>query len=406
MLLPGEDLPDDLKHLRQQVYVDEYHLIQQPFDDNDRSLSHFLLYDHDVLAASMTFGPAEDSDFGAYALAPIEKLNRAVLTTRGTVGKIYRSKGYYKLLLYAALSAYRREGRDRAVSYSELGDTPLKEAISDVVIRGARRRDVGTYQVECIEGDIHFAMWKLFDSLPPELQAFAIQKIIPDDLAHYAKRKIKTFFKTPFVTSVLNKTLTKQQYLEVQANTYCYVQWTTRILARLLVNTPHEGMFKEISHHLVEEIGHPQMVIDDMKAVGVSDSYLNYVINGMVPNPGIDGFMTTQEAASGFRSDPVAFLGVPIGIEGVTAFMPKEFITSLRELANTWGVKDPATATSFWGSHLIFDNPHNGHWSRTISLVKEHLTHERQVRQIQNYVDNVIDAISKGYSSTLEGILS
>jgi predicted GNAT family N-acyltransferase len=400
-IFPGDAFPKEYKDLRQRVYVEETKLVKDAFCSNDTNCSHLLCYENGELVASMTFGAAEDTDFKEWSGADEAHLKNAVLTTRGIVAPEHRGKGYYKFLLYSAMSAYRKQGRKRVVSYSEQGDTAIKRAISPNRIPSSKLRDVGGYNVECIEGDISFVMWKMFDGMPARLQDLAIKTVVREEIEYYSKNRIKDFYKAPFVKAVLNKTLTKQQYIEVQANTYCYVQWTTRILARLLTNLSQVDIFKEITHHLVEEDGHPMMVIDDMRACGATEDYINYVINGMVPNYKVDAFMVTQEAATAFRHDPIAFMGVPIGIEGVTAFMPPEFIKNLRELAKSWGVDEPAKATTFWGSHLIFDNPNNGHWARMIDLVREHITTERQVRQLLNYVDNVIDNISAGYGDSL-----
>ncbi len=81
--------------------------------------------------------------------------------------------------------------------------------------------------------------------------------------------------------------------------------------------------------------------------------------------------------------------------------MPQAFGTGLKALAASWGVPEPQKACTFWLSHIIFDNPNNGHWARMIELLCDNVTTERQIRQVRNYIDNVLVNVASGYSASL-----
>lgn len=396
ILQPGQAYPAEYEDLRRQIFVDERRLTSQTFYENDANCSHLLISAGGRLAAAIAFGAAEDTDFNEWGRCDLAKLKNSVFITRAMVHPSFRGQGFYRLSLYLALSQYRRQGRRRVVAFSEIGDTAARRAMDLCNIPSSAPRRAGGYDVECVEGDIDYVMWKTFEGLPEAARKLALAAAT-DEIAFHAKAKVREFYRGKFYTAVMNKTLTKQQYLEVLANTYCYVQWTTRVLAHQLVNLQNREVFKEIAHHLAEEIGHPEMIIHDMRQCGASEAYLEYVVKGMVANYRIDGFMMTQESAAAFRRDPVAFMGIPVAIEGVTAFMPPEFAPALVANAASWGLKEPKKACTFWASHVIFDNPENGHWARTTEIIQDTLENERQVRQIKNYIENVLEHITAGY---------
>ena len=405
-ILPGEEFPEDLKKLRQDVYVEEMKFANEPFYTNDANCSHMMLYKNNEIVGSIAVAAAEDTDFNQWAGVCEEKLKHTVFGTRAIVAKKFRSQGYYKALLYICFSRYRRQGRERMVAFSEETSNASRHVMDMVRIENSKNRDVGGYDVGCYESDINYICYRALERAPEQIKNFLLRTEAVDDLEYYTKLRVKKFYSGSFYKKVVDGTLSKQAYIESLAHTHCYVRWTTRILAQQLVSLNQTKFFKEIAKHLNEEIGHPEMIIENLESCGASGNYIDYVKNGMVANRYVDTFMSTQEAAVSWRRDPIAFMGVPVAIEAITAFMPTEFRDGLVKCSNSWGLVNPKKATSFWLSHLEFDNPHNGHWARTIGILRDVLTSETQVIQIRNYIDTVISNISAGYDETVNRVLS
>lgn len=408
---PGEEYPQELRQLRQKVFVEETGLDNEPFYNNDQISSHLMLYMNNRLIGAIAVAAGENSDFNEYTNLTDEQLKKSVFITRAIVDPEFRKKGYYKVLIYSALSRFRRQGRTRVLAYSEENGAASKSVMDLIPILGAKKRIVGEYQVGCYEGDIDYICHQVMENSSKENKEYLLKTEAVDDIEYYTKMRLKEFYKGNFAKKVISGTLSKQAYIESLAHTHGYVRWTTRILGQQFINID-SGLFakfaKEIVKHLSEEIGHPEMVIENMEACGASKKYVDYVRKGMVTNRYVDAFMSTQESAVSWRKDPVSFLGVPIAIEGVTAFMPENFRKGLIQCRDAWGIAeaDKAKSTTFWLSHLEFDNPHNGHWARTIGLLREVLQNETQVIQIRNYIDNVVSNITAGYDQSIDMVLN
>ncbi|MFT3926262.1 MAG: iron-containing redox enzyme family protein [Myxococcales bacterium] len=186
------------------------------------------------------------------------------------------------------------------------------------------------------------------------------------------------FYGGSFTRSVLDKTMTREQYIQTLSNAHHYVRQTTQHLGRAVANANDRDMRRHLIHHLNGEINHEVMIENDLRHLGVDPEY---VTRHRMPNWKTKAFMAVQEAAVGFYHDPLMLMACALAGEAVAAHMPSEFLPCLRELVVSWGVQRPERAVSFIASHTHVDGGEAGHWQATADILGNYLVDEATQRR-------------------------
>jgi hypothetical protein len=401
----GPNLSEEFKEFRRRIYHDETKLlpIDQTFDHNDLVGTHLIVREKKSgpIIASVCVLPAERSNFSEHSGIAPEKLIGSFFATRASVRADCRQKGLFSLLMYLAGRHIRIEGRKNFISYLEIADDlpagkilPINELpnANQRIVQGANGN---TYALHAVFCDVNQTMSCTFNRLSDELKEWVARNLMTEEINLAVDRGLEAFYRGPFCQSVFNRSISKSQYIEVMANNYQFVRWTTRLVAKAVSDCSDRDTRLHILEHLKGEIDHEVWIENDLRHLGAD---VDYVINDMVPNPYIHQFMTVQESTIHFTRDTTKFLGIPIAIEAITAFMPPEFIVCLKEAIESWGVKSPGKACTFLASHIHTDGGERGHWQATLEMLGSMIRSEKELQWILNLVEMVFSSVTRGYN--------
>ncbi len=402
-MIKGEDLPEDLIQLRKDVYTTEVHWLEENkiIDQNDTHGVHFISRSKETgeILGALTYIDAEKSDFSTHTKIAKDKLTSSFYITRALVKKEFRRLGFFSLLVYTSCRYARMQGRKNLVSFYDNPESAAPSIMKPNFMQDINPRkysnNENSYELQPSQQEVNHAMHRAFQAMPKDLQNWAAHHYFTDELIYRVKEKTQIFYKNNWVKSIENGTLTKLQYIETLSNTHQYVRWTTRLLGQVVGITKDPELRAHYIRHLSGEIDHEVMIENDLRALGAD---LDYHINHNPPNSEIYQFMCVQESMSGFRRDPLLFLAVPLGMEAITAFMPHEFIKSLKDCIKSWGVKTPAKACSFFSSHIHTDGGDDGHWQATYEILQKTIKTEYQLRWMLNITDIILDSMTRAYS--------
>jgi thiaminase len=239
--------------------------------------------------------------------------------------------------------------------------------------------------------------WKAApDLLVPALHA----QFVPETV-ETLDRWIERFFKTPWFKSILEGTMSKQQYIYTLSNQHQFVRWTTRLIGLAVRHSKDLPMRNKWLEHLQEEINHELLIEKDLAALGAD---VEYVTSYMAPNVATQQFMVAQESMIGFHSDPVLFMAAPFAAEGFASRLDQKFIAATRTLVKSWGVENPKHATTFFASHIEYDGGQDGHWEHSHRILGSYLRTDYDLQRFLNVLRLAMYAFDRSYTSFVEDL--
>jgi hypothetical protein len=170
-------LPKVVADIRREVYVDEWKILaEQDIEvSNDLGGIHVLIYDKSTmdLIACTHMVEARLSDFVTQSGLEAEDLSQAILSSRSTIKKAFRSKGLFPILIYAAGQHYRIRGYKHILAYIEEGDHPTQRRFNMEELPHADSRKVmipsgKQFTLKPYVTTIEYAMYKCTSDLASE----------------------------------------------------------------------------------------------------------------------------------------------------------------------------------------------------------------------------------------------
>ncbi len=343
----------------------------------------------DTVIGSVQTIVAEESGFPEQSGIPNKDLTHCLFVSRFEVGPGPHEADVRLLLLYVALRRGRMNDRKMMIACFDSGSPELQLASFQSIPRASR-----AYTVE-----IQRAAYQVFEALSDEAQGWVAENLLTQELETTVKRRCAAFYNNAFCRSVFEGRMTKNQYVESVANNHQFVRWTTRLLGRIIGLTGDRVLRRSYIEHLSGEIDHDLQLEKDLRHLGAD---VEWVRTGMVPNVHIQQFMCVQESLNAFHQDPLLFLAVPFSIEGITAFLGKDFMTALMKCIASWGIEKPSTACTFLASHIGFDGGDDGHWEGSRKMFRRFLKREHHVQRLLNVIHMVMNAVDRAYESYVE----
>lgn len=347
--------------------------------------------------------PAEESTLASRWGVPRGVLERGVVVS--DVALDAAAGDNLPALMYMALRRARIWDRPTVLSGVAVEDGPRPAALAPARFELEALDNLSTFEVgartyrplaQRVDLAIHRAWQATPEALIPSLRAHFVPETVET-----LDRWIARFFKTPWFRSILEGTMTKQQYIYTLSNQHQFVRWTTRLIGLAVRHSDDLALRNKWLHHLEEEVNHELLIEKDLAALGAD---VEYVTTHMVPNVANQQFMVTQESMIGFHADPVLFMAPPFAAEGFASRLDKEFIAATRRLVKSWGVENPKHATSFFASHVEFDGGDDGHWENTHRVLGDHLRTELKLKQFLNALRLSMNAFERSYTSYVEDL--
>jgi hypothetical protein len=244
--------------------------------------------------------------------------------------------------------------------------------------------------------DLNRAAYLAFARMPREVQDWAADNLMTEELEGTVRDRADQFYDTAFFKRIFAGTLTRSQYVESVANNHQFVRWTTRLLGRLVAMTGEQTLRRHFIFHLNGEIDHDVLLENDLRYLGAD---VDYVKHHMVPCREIQQFMCVQESVFGFHQDPVLGLAVPFAIESATALMDTSFIDALRRCIAGWGYSTPGRGCTFLASHIKTDGGEDGHWEATKKMLRLYVRDETRLQRALNICNLVMDGVVRAYEA-------
>jgi hypothetical protein len=69
---------------------------------------------------------------------------------------------------------------------------------------------------------------------------------------------------------------------------------------------------------------------------------------------------------------------------------------------SSWGFSNPSKACTFMMSHIYTDGGDDGHWAKTIEVLRENITTDKQRRTALLTIKMIFDAVYKAYDSYVD----
>jgi hypothetical protein len=401
----GGAVPAKLLEWRRQTFVHERRYLTESdlTSENDAKGWHILVESADgktVLGATHIM-LAEESDFAAHSGIDARLLTNGVHSSRTFVHPDARHRGYFSLLFYLGMRWARMQGRTMYYGYIEEGEPPFRKMVGPDYLGGVPpRRVVGSdgsdYQVLAVCGSVDYAMHRCYRTLSKGLKEFVNASLMPEEIEHTILAGIENFYMNPWFQQVYAGTASRRQYAAVLANLHHYVRWTTRLLGRIIAETPCAELRGHYLEHLTGEVDHERMLEHDLEALGCD---VEYLLEVSAPDPGIVNFMSIQQSLAAFERDPVLFLVVPLVAEGLSAFMAPEFLTALERCIASWGLERPRSAMTFLRSHVHTDGGERGHWQAVRNVLARRLDGERMMQRALAFATALLDAQRQTYTN-------
>lgn len=225
-----------------------------------------------------------------------------------------------------------------------------------------------------------------------------IQPTLVDEVLATLKGWFPKVFEGAWAQSILNGTLSREQYLYCLQNMHHYVRQTTRHLGRAIAHSADRRLRSHFIEHLKGEINHELHIERDIRHLGVDP---DYVIRHSVASMATKEFQAIQEATIGFYEDPVILMACPLAAEGITAQINEHFVKCLRDVVASWGVEKPERAIGFLTSHANYDGGDDGHFVMTINILRDYLTDEDIQRRFLATLAVATDCIERSFNSNV-----
>jgi hypothetical protein len=356
--------------------------------------TYFILQDerNGALLGAISGCPAAASQI----TAQIKPRNGSSLSGSYIVG-VPRSEDprFAALLYYLAARDARRKGCTLLLANigggSRAAHPPIGLEIFEVT--GAANTEGSS---RLVGADLNRAAYLAFGRMPREVQDWAADNLMTEELEGTVRDRADQFYATAFFKRIFDGTLTRSQYIESVANNHQFVRWTTRLLGRLVAMTGEQTLRRHFIGHLNGEVDHDVLLENDLRYLGAD---VEYVKHHMAPCREIQQFMCVQESVFAFHQDPVLGLAVPFAIESATALMDTSFIDALRRCIAGWGYSTPGRGCTFLASHIKTDGGEDGHWEATKKMLRLYVRDEIRLQRALNICNLVMDGVVRAYEA-------
>ncbi len=398
----GNELPQNLLDLRQEVYVKEKGFLNEESSDAyDQFGYHILLTNNSTgkAVASIQTYKSESGEFAQKSEISSKKLTSGVTLTRLMVRKDHRGLGLGGLMLYLAMQEGRKWGRKRVFLYTEEGETSTLNYIAYEPVKNLPSfTPTGrqTKQVAANTQILELSMSRCYSQLPPEVKKF-LQPFLGNEAIDTVSKRLDQFFENPWFKAIYSETLTKQQYVETLGNLYQFVRLTTRILSQAVSLSDDSGMRKHFLEHLNGEIDHEIQIESDLAQV--NPGVIDFIKHEMIPSIHTQQFMVIQESLLAHNRDPLSYVAVPFSIEGFTARLDQKFIQCLENCLRKWGVPRPARGVTFFRVHIVSDGGEDGHWENNKKFLLKYIDSDAKLKKFINVIHLTMDSLENCYSS-------
>lgn len=365
--------------------------------EHDSSGQKVVITEDSVARAVVCIAPATESRFAKHA-----GLNHKALSRSLAIGAVWMSPDatvadHLAPALYRALQQGRIWGLNTVVSHIADLEGSLARTLRLAKLPAASEvRDGITYtaSAQMLDVAIHEAALTCSATAWSSIHPFLAQEAV-DSVRHW----VKGFYEGSWSRAIFDRTMTREQYVQSLSNMHHYVRQTTQHLGRAVASADNRELRRHFIEHLNGEINHEVMIENDLRHLGVDPEY---VVKHRVPNAATKSFMAIQETTIAFYRDPIMLMACPLVAEGITANMPAEFVTSLRTLVGSWGVKSPERATGFLTSHTHTDGGDDGHWQATVEILHGYLVDEATQRRFLCTLRTAADCIERSFNSNID----
>lgn len=400
------EVPKELYSLRIQGYVEDTKDfdVGSVFGKEDINSYHVLIYIGDKLAAASAVGKAVHYPSIASKLqeSGVEVSDDIWVDTKNVIAKDFRGKGIYHALIYSTYSFLRVQNAQKTVAFfpddreiiaaKKYTAKPCVGISSGVhTTPDGKTISLTLHQMPEASYMCHLG-WNYMNT---ELRESIVPAVIAQNFETHVMARVEEFKTCKFIQAILDQTLTKEQYIDAMGNNLKYVQWTTRLLGKMVGMTEDRELRNHYLHHLKGEVDHDVWIENDLEYLGAD---VEYYRDAKVPDLPISNFMRTQEAYCEFYRHPALFLAVPFTIEAFTAFMSQDVIDGLKQLISSWGYPKPEKGCTFFASHVHTDGHEEvGHWVLTKRMIEKRITDEKQACEFHMIIESVFRGIFDGF---------
>ncbi|MBP9722896.1 MAG: hypothetical protein KBD64_07045 [Gammaproteobacteria bacterium] len=300
------------------------------------------------------------------------------------------------LAIYTAVKTARVYNKDIAITIKDKNTTfPIMTLMKAKDIKTLDNKNI------LIGQKVDYILLSIVESLQEEAEDYIVYEFIQDMYKMFFKWYDK-YNEGKWCTAIINKTLTKQQYISTLYNLHSYVQYTTRLCARAIAFSNDAFLRNNYIEHFRGEINHEILIEKDLQQLGEDVEYLKKYY---IPNIKTKAFMTLQESTIGFYQDPVLLLACPFVAEGVSANFRTELLDNLEEIIGSWGIKnlkDPGKAMRFLNSHVKFDGGEDGHWKGVIEILPMYVKTEFDRQRFISIAKFGMDSILNSFDSNVD----
>jgi hypothetical protein len=297
------------------------------------------------------------------------------------------------LALYTAIKAARVYNKTIAITIKTVNNNfPVMSYLKAKEIKSFESKNI------LIGQHVDYILLALAEQLPEEANDFIITEFVQDMYKMFF-HWYEQYNNGTWCTAIMNKTLTKQQYISTLYNLHSYVQYTTRLCARAIAFSDDLFLRNNYIDHFRGEINHEILIQKDLAHLGEDIEYLKKYY---IPNIKTKAFMTLQESTIGFYQDPVLLLACPFVAEGVSANFRDELLDNLEQIIGNWGIADPGKAMRFLNSHVKFDGGEDGHWEGVIEILPMYIKDEFERQRFISIAKFGMDSILNSFNSNVD----
>lgn len=369
---------------------------------NEGSLHITLYNENGDPQATAIISPAENSQFQNLTHIKKSALENAIALNSAWVNPEASVAVVLPAILYLALRRGRISGRENIVALIPIPNpqAPLATLMHLDPLPKISVVLSNNTQYLAVAQRIKYSLHYLYQQCSGEPLQLIKNFFVPEIL-ETIEQWMKNFYQGAWTSAIANGTLTKEQYISTLYNTYEYVRLTTRILGRCVAFSDDSELRNHFIYHLKGEINHELFIEHDLKHLGAD---LDYLKNYHVPQPATKQFLISQESAIGYYQDPLMLLACPLVAEGASANLSPEFLQQLCNVIESWGIKNPEKAATFFKSHARTDGGEDGHWQSVVKTLRKFIKDEHTLQRFLIVMQVAMQGFARSYDENIHNL--
>lgn len=352
--------------------------------------------------AAVVVTSAENSEFHK-----ITKMTKNALENCLYINSVWISKDAIlsetlSAILYFALRRGRIWGKGNVVALVPIPNqnVPIATLLHLDRLGNVPEIEIANQKYLALAQRIKYSMHYIYDQCQGESLEL-IKDHFVDEILETHKRWLNRFYTGSWASSILNRTLSKEQYVSSLYNLHEYVRQTTRLAARCIAHSENMTLRNHYINHFRGEINHELLIERDLKYLGADVDYLKAA---HVPHSATKEFMVVQESTVAFYQDPILMLACPLAAEGVAAHMQPDFLDALYECIESWGVKKPIEAARFLSSHVSTDGGDDGHWANVVKMIRNNIEDENHLQKFLSVLNAAMNGFEHGFNANIDDL--